>query len=247
MASVRVQFVGICTHVLIPVGAWRHRVVLPVPFKTGIPLHLAYLYVSKASAGEDAIARFANGTSVVRGPDAAEHWVLHLRGVELQVLDTMGGFGFESPFRCGVFKLDQFTNGAPLGEVDREAWDGRKSTRAHAYFNVARGTFFAKRRGESSVGQLEIPTNGASATLEAKDFATGQVTTLSLAGASDLEIRHTLASHDNSHFKLHFELVQTMPKDPTFPNDPAPCLPPPTSGPDPGEGLGAGCSNSQFP
>jgi hypothetical protein len=247
MATVRMKFIGICTHVLIPVGEWQHRVVLPVPFKTGVPEHAARLHVPKAAAGEQAIDRFANGTSVVRATDTAEHWVLHLRGAELQVLDPMGPFGFEAPFQCGVFKLNQFTNGAPLGNVDREVWDGRKSARAHAYFNVARGMFFAERRGESSAAQLQIPTNGASATLEAKDFSTGRVTTLSLDGAPELEIRHTFPSHDNSHFKLHFELVQTMPKDPTFPEKPAPCLPPPIVPPDPGQGLGAGCSNSQFP
>jgi hypothetical protein len=253
MATVKVTFIGICTQVHIPVGGWQHRVVLPVPFKTGIPEHHASLWVRKTATNEEAIAGFVNGSSVVRGTDTAEHFVLQLRGAELQVLETVGGLRFEDSFRCGVFTLSQYTGGPRLGNVDREVWDGRKSARAHAYFNVAGGTFSAERRGESSSALLEMPTNGGTATLEAKDFSTGQLTRLFLDGASQLEIRHTYPSHhdshDDSHFKLHFELVEAMPEWPTFPCRPAPCLPEPLPdhGCEPCEGLGAGCSNSQFP
>ena len=245
MGNLTVEFLGMCTHVLEKVDRWEHRVVLPMPFQTKIDEHQARLHVSKAAAPD--VSGFVNGSSIVVESETPQGWILALRGVELWVADTSGAYKLGPNFECGVFRLRDYTGGEPLPPLNQTVWKGKQKTRAHVYFNVEHGVFSARRHGKATVGVLQMTTSTEKVTIHAAPFAASErPTSLTLTGEEpQVMLSHTnpKCDGDDEHFILHFELAQSVPKNPKFPFEAAPCL-------DPGgvyQGLGAGCSNSTFP
>ena len=244
--KITVEFIGICTHVLVPIRGWRHRVVLPMPYRSNIPEHTPELLIPQGAASPKAIEEFIGTSGAMESlPSTLEQHHVSLKGVELTISNASGGYGTDEKFDRRIYKLTNFADGEDLGPPNHLVAVGRDRFRAHAYFNVNRGSFSATLHGRLSVAVLEVQTDGPPI-LKATSFENPKETKLELPDDVKIVVRHTKESHDNRHFILHYEVasiwptIRRWPEEKDIPTDaevtPAPAY-----------GLGPGCSNSTFP
>ena len=242
MDKLTVDFIGICTHILTNEETWPHPHRVVLPRSAAHHPHTGFLIIAKTDTSQDvqAFARELHGA--LGYSETADAYQLTLQGVELAVDNGTGDYAWDDKtFRCGIFSVQDFAGGQPLGKPNEDVARRRFKHRAHAYFDIPSGLLSAKRVDESSAAVLDVNTTAAPR-LRAKSFEGNHEAVLELRSGAAIQITHTTHDSDDRHFLMHFELASNPVNDPTYPTEPAPCLEP-----DYGTGIGPGCSNSTFP
>lgn len=257
MTELRVDFVGICTHIL-PVGRTAHRVVVPVDPEPIDP-HVAYLWID-GKENDDAVRAFADSCGMAYVSKNDYHKI-RLHGVELGVgnADTNDAYALDGSFLCGIPRMSDHS-GTWMGRPHPRATNARDDRFAHAYFNVLYGRLSAElldngAEQKPSIAVLNVRVSEENPRLHARGFDVGaDEVRLTLMESKQIWIEHSGPEDSDrpEDFFIHYEVASNRPHNPTYPKEQAPCLSTPGSPsgrkhPPFGISLGPGCSNSTFP
>ena len=224
-ATIKIYFVGVCTHVRQPESTGvPHRVILIDAWEGR--------YIRGRIAPHEAKLRF-NETDPP----------LDLHGVHL-ALDVEGpGPEYKPAYRTCLQRVKDYAPDLPALSEDVV----KTGAGVAAFFDVAVGTFSAGVDHEASVAVLEVVTENAPK-LKITPFG-GPTEERQLQDGDLLQIENIGAkAHDDKphDFLLHYLIAQSIPGDATWPTH-GKVLCGPLPPPYPHNTVGPGCSNSDYP
>lgn len=240
MASVTIRFEGICTQVRLPQPDRHvyHRAVLVhgqhKVHKHKIPPHEAFLQIDQLDIEEVSQNIRDEGLHcLITQTDG--NW--RMNGARVFVENARAGVPEYHP-SSNFYSLKKLT--PDFGELSRKVVYGKH---AACHFEVGSGVFDGEKTPRGSwFTRLRIETDGDAPILRIEDMNGGGSGTIRLKPDAMVVVKNTGGKRgDTKHdFLLHYLTADTMPADPQVPPD--------DDNTRPGnEGLGPGCSNSNYP
>jgi hypothetical protein len=250
MGTIKIFFVGICTHMRFPeseLPGYQRRVVLVngriprVINETPIPSHNPTLRVS----ARDLVL---NGASAKAQADHVIEW--DLMGAHLSVANGIGELTYDDTFECCIPHLKKLTHDLPGPSA--EVVLGADPQRASCYFDITHGTFSAGYIANgASTAVLNMTTKDDEPVLQIRKFHETTIEELHLRSGAEIAFMNvgTETGDDDNDFLLHYETAEYVPANAAVPTSIAPCCQklPPTNVIPGGLSVGPGCSNSDFP
>ena len=236
MGVINIRFEGICTQIKLGQPGRFHRAVL-VHAETGkfvegadIPPHYAFLEV------DSFIIQDLQGLQSLPCLEQQHDGNWQLNGARIRVANAVNAGITYQPSSYDIPSLTKLT--PDFGALSKDVVLG---TNAACHFDINSGTFSGVKAPRGSWNTLvEITTTDDFAVLAIEDMAGNGAGTLTLTSGSTITVSNTGGKETGDadyDFLLHYLTAQILPFDAKIP----PELP------EGGEGLGPGCSNSNYP
>jgi len=249
MATIKIYFIGICTHIRVSEAltpGLQHRVVLVngrEPRRINgslIEPHVPILRVRPSDL-------MVNGQPAKTELPCILEW--DLRGTRVDVVNAIGGLQYDATYDCCIPHLLKLTPDLP--PPSKEVILGADPTKAACYFDVSSGVFGAGYVAQgAATAVLTVTTTDEVPILRIRRFHEETEQEFHLADGAEIALCNVGLENveDDNDFLLHYETAESIPPNAGVPSEVAPCCRKLTSHIIPG-GLAVGpqCSNSDFP